>query len=670
MAPARPATVVLSKLGRVKRSGNGWSASCPVEANHSHGDRNPSLSVAEGADGTVLLTCHTGCSFEDICASLQVEPTDLFPPEAKDPDGRVVIADYHYTDELGNLLYVKERLYPKSFRQKRPVKGGWEWKLGRTRRPLYRLPKVLEAKAAGKRIWFVEGERDVHTLEFRGEVATTAGGVKDFRPEHAETLQGCDLVVIADNDSEGRKLATQVAEATGAAVLVSDRAKDITEHFAKGGTLDDLTPADRPGLVVMEGGKTEPPELVDGVRDGDCIVGEAHVAGIDGMVCFEAHSPRNERTGIHTEMRVLVGGQMLAYSIINVSRHEDRTKLANLAADNYGDKTFGKPIRIRLDAFCARLWDMWTQGDAPVVVSGKDVPAAEYLLAPYLTRSKTILFAPGGSAKSWLALVWALTIHHGLSSPWTASKRCDVLYVDFEDEQQAMESRLHQLGGVLGCPAQIPAYFAEGKGLKDVWDGLRRYTDAHSPGLLVVDSISRLGLGKLVEDESANRAVDMLNRLGVPWLALAHTPKANGEHVFGSAMYEYGARVVIKGEASHNPEDEGLIGLRLSITKANHLRLGQTQTWAFRFTDDRLSEHRQAHAGDFPDLGPAGQSVSGQVRSYLDECGKASASEIADELGLDRSRVAHVLAEGRSFTRVGKEGRRVLWGIVPWVAEG
>lgn len=667
---SKPATAVLSKLGRVKRSGSGWSARCPVEANHKHGDRNPSLSVAEGDDGRVLVTCHTGCAFEDICAAIGLEPTDLFPPEAKDPDGRVVIAKYEYTDEQGEVLYVKERLYPKSFRQRRPDgKGGWEWKLGRTRRPLYRLPKVLEAKEQGKRIWFVEGERDVHSLEARGEVATTAGGVKDFRPEHAEVLKGCDLVVVADNDAEGRKAATAVGAATGAAVVVCEKGKDITEHLNRGGTLDDLTPLDRPGLVVMEGGKADPVELVDGVRDGDVILGECQVPGISELVCLEVHGLRQERTGAHAEVRVIVAGQTLAYSQINVSRHEDRTKLANLAADNYGDKTLGKAIRIRLDAFCARLWDLWTQGDAPVMVKGRDIPAAEYLLEPYLTRSRTILFAAGGSAKSWLALVWGLTVHHGLSHPWKATRQAEVLYVDFEDERQAMESRLHHLSRVLDCPATIPAYFAEGKGLKDVWGGLRRYVDERQPGLIIVDSISRLGLGKLIEDEAANRAVDMLNRLGVPWLALAHTPKSNGEHVFGSAMYEYGARVVIKGEASRNPEDEGLIGLRLSITKANHLRLGQTQTWAFRFDEDKLAEHRPSRAGDFPDLGPAGSSVSSQVRSYLDECGKASASEIADELGLDRSRVAHVLSEGRSFTRVGKDGRRVLWGVTAWEAE-
>lgn len=405
------------------------------------------------------------------------------------------------------------------------------------------------------------------------------------------------------------------------------------------------------------------------VRDEDAIIGETRLPDSGTEVFFEATNIRNERTGVHARVSISCGGQ-LCYSAFNVDRDEDRTRLANSAAKRLGDaKLWGEVIKLRLDQFCGRLWTTWTEADEPEIVHGRDVPAAEYLLSPYLTRSKTILFAPGGSAKSWLALTWALTLHHGLSAPWRAVGQTDVLYVDFEDDRHAMQSRVFQLAALLGCPAEIPAYFAEGKGLKDTWDSLRRYVDDAKPSLLIIDSISRLGLGKLVEDEAANKAVDMLNRLGVPWLALAHTPKANGEHVFGSAMYEYGARVVIRGEASQSPDDLGLIGLRLTITKANHLRLGQTQTWAFRFVDDRLAEHRQAQKGDFPDLGPADRSMSGQVRTFLFESGPTSASEIAEELGLDRSRVAHVLSEGKTFSRVGKEGRKVLWHVTSMLAE-
>ena len=51
---------------RAKRSGKNWLASCPA-----HDDRNPSLSLAAGSDGTILFYCHGGCSQEAVLIALR-----------------------------------------------------------------------------------------------------------------------------------------------------------------------------------------------------------------------------------------------------------------------------------------------------------------------------------------------------------------------------------------------------------------------------------------------------------------------------------------------------------------------------------------------------------------------------------------------------------------------
>ena len=48
-----------------RRCGRGFQARCPA-----HDDRTPSLSIDHGDDGTVLLHCHAGCSFDEIRAAL------------------------------------------------------------------------------------------------------------------------------------------------------------------------------------------------------------------------------------------------------------------------------------------------------------------------------------------------------------------------------------------------------------------------------------------------------------------------------------------------------------------------------------------------------------------------------------------------------------------------
>jgi hypothetical protein len=55
-----------------RRNGNGWLVRCPCP-NHGkgRGDRFPSLSVAHGDDGRLLLRCFAGCDFLDILEELK-----------------------------------------------------------------------------------------------------------------------------------------------------------------------------------------------------------------------------------------------------------------------------------------------------------------------------------------------------------------------------------------------------------------------------------------------------------------------------------------------------------------------------------------------------------------------------------------------------------------------
>lgn len=76
-APAEPLGRVLDALRAAccnpKPAGAGFECRCPA-----HEDAAPSLSVAAGDDGRVLLKCHAGCSVQDIVASLGLRLRDLF----------------------------------------------------------------------------------------------------------------------------------------------------------------------------------------------------------------------------------------------------------------------------------------------------------------------------------------------------------------------------------------------------------------------------------------------------------------------------------------------------------------------------------------------------------------------------------------------------------------
>lgn len=69
-----PIDNILSRLDKVKPNGAGkWLACCPA-----HDDKNPSLSIKEADNGTVLLKCWAGCSAAEITGAVGLELRDLF----------------------------------------------------------------------------------------------------------------------------------------------------------------------------------------------------------------------------------------------------------------------------------------------------------------------------------------------------------------------------------------------------------------------------------------------------------------------------------------------------------------------------------------------------------------------------------------------------------------
>jgi len=68
-----PLEMVIDRLQKPRKSARGFMACCPA-----HNDKSPSLSIAEGTDGRVLLNCYAGCSYESIMAAIGLSPADGF----------------------------------------------------------------------------------------------------------------------------------------------------------------------------------------------------------------------------------------------------------------------------------------------------------------------------------------------------------------------------------------------------------------------------------------------------------------------------------------------------------------------------------------------------------------------------------------------------------------
>lgn len=231
-----------------RATGRQAHARCPA-----HDDTNPSLSITRGTD-RILVKCHYGCDTDDILTALGLTRADLFDEAKQNGHKPIEIARYPYTDEHGQVLFHKIRLMPKDFLVTPPGVVG---KLAH--KPLYRLPEITAAIAAGQTVYVVEGEKDADALAARGQAATCnyEGAAKEgqrpkWRPEYGDQLKDADVVVVADRDQAGYAHARAIlADLTGKATAVRvaqaavDTPKaDISDHLAAGHTLEQLQPVD------------------------------------------------------------------------------------------------------------------------------------------------------------------------------------------------------------------------------------------------------------------------------------------------------------------------------------------------------------------------------------------------------------------------------------------
>jgi RecA-family ATPase len=225
---------------------------------HSKGDRGMTVKDEAGAPDGVLINTFNGA--DPLAIKDDLRDAGILPPrgQANDNQARETGA-YEYVDRDGVVLYRTVRIeqpgQKKRFVAQLPDgRGGWKsGKLDGVPRVLYRLTDFRAAISTASlkdepmpTIYLVEGERKADKLASWGLFATScAFGCKGWRKSYAEDLAGCTVIILPDNDDEGRAFAERAAQditaCRGTAHIV-----ELPDLPAKGdiidwtGTADDL----------------------------------------------------------------------------------------------------------------------------------------------------------------------------------------------------------------------------------------------------------------------------------------------------------------------------------------------------------------------------------------------------------------------------------------------
>ena len=409
----------------------------------------------------------------------------------------------------------------------------------------------------------------------------------------------------------------------------------------------------------------------DYLREGGALLKRRHLPELHVTLTFKAEDIRDERTGTHARLHIFANKTVLAYSAMNVDRDEDRVRLANSAHRQLvggADKKAIYPseyMKADLDAFCYGLLDAKMEEYAVEFLGGTLVPTPpDLILDPFIIRDGgTIIFAPPGRGKSYTMLLLQLSVDAGLTTFWRV-KQARTLFVNLERAKRSVLDRLGNMNAALGLERdrQLPILNARGRSLLDISKLVEQHIARYDAEVVFVDSISRAGSGDLIANDTANRIIDTLNHIAPTWVGLAHTPRSDASHLYGSVHFEAGADVIV--QLASEQEEMGPLGIGLVTTKSNDAPKGPMWIGALEFDQNGLTLVRRARPGEFPDVEQMKKMTGKEmVRQHLLDMGALDATQIAEDLGLERSAVAHVLADEKTFVKGGKVGRRQLYAV-------
>ncbi len=382
------------------------------------------------------------------------------------------------------------------------------------------------------------------------------------------------------------------------------------------------------------------------------------------MVTLVASRIRSERTGRHATILAKINGKGVAYDTFNFERAKGgrsdfiREVMSRLKEDGQTllvDKLEKEaPLSKLVDEFCIALWDFYQTQYTPIQGAPTVEPKRpDFLLTPFvLEGGGTILYAQPGSGKSFASLLMGASIANGCTRIWPV-KQARTLFINLERSDESLCYRLYGVNKLLGVENdemfRLPA---RGKSLNAIHTAATRCIASDGIEFIILDSISRGGLGSMVDDEVANSIVDMLNSLARSWLAIAHTPKNSQEKsIFGSQMFSAGADLAIQLSSQGSP---GQLVIKLMVTKANDIAIPAPQYMGLDFNEKSMlmGVHRVLPSS-VPSLQEGKVSMKDVVYQLLLGA-RLTASEIEKETGYSRAEVSRMLTTDHDFMKCGE----------------
>ena len=328
-------------------------------------------------------------------------------------------------------------------------------------------------------------------------------------------------------------------------------------------------------------------------------------------------------------------------------------------------KTFSKWLTERddqvdwdevMDQLCVAVLERWRSGAELERLDGKtDVEALQkWLIHPLVLLSNpTVLYAPGSSAKSFLAQYLAVLVDAGFSHNGLHVEPAKVLYLDWETDSRELGSRVTMIRRGLAMEGESNIWYRSmHQGLANDIERIKQICEKQAIGFIIIDSIGQACMGEPESAEVVLRMFSALRSLNISSLCIDHTNKANesggSNNLFGS-VYKYNqARQIFEAKKSQH-EDASKIVLGLFHKKANNSMLIKPIGFSLTFGDGKIVIDRQdVRDTELESEMRLPDRIEGLLRNRP---GGMSVIQIAEELGKTDTHVRKELSIGKNKGR-------------------
>ena len=306
-----------------------------------------------------------------------------------------------------------------------------------------------------------------------------------------------------------------------------------------------------------------------------------------------------------------------------------------------------------LEVLCINVLDRYWSGSKEQELDGNVGTVevyAKWLIDPLVQlNNPTLIYGPGSSGKSWLAQYISVLADSGMSSAGLTVEPSTVLYLDWETDQQELQSRVSMIRRGLGItdPCHI-WYKSMASGLSADLETVKAIVVEKNVTLCIIDSIGSACMGEPESAEVVLRMFSALRSLGISTICFDHTNKEKS--LFGSVYKFNAARQIFEVAKTQKPEENKLI-FGLFHRKANNSKLIKDMGFTLSFGEGSVEFSRT----DIRDT-PLEEHMrnADRVQNVL-RSGSLTVPDIAEKLGKTDGHIRNLLSQySEMFIKLGK----------------